>query len=49
MALMTERNYNNNYFSNIHGYQLKYNNANDLQKLFKKNEFDMELLNSIKK
>ena len=49
MALMTERNYNNNYYNNNHGYQLKYNNANDLQKLFKKNEFDMELLNSIKK
>ena len=49
LALMTERNYNNNYYNNNHGYQLKYNNANDLQKLFKKNEFDMELLNSIKK
>ena len=49
MALMTERNYNNNYYNNKYGYQLKYNNANDLQKLFKKNEFDMELLNSIKK
>ena len=50
LELLTERNFNNNncYNSNF-GYKLKYNNPNDLQKLFKKNEFDMELLNSIKK
>ena len=43
LDLLTERNLNNN------NYQLKYNNANDLQKLIKKNEFDMELWNSLKK
>ena len=52
LGLLIERNFNNNnYYNNIYGYQLKYNkaNANDLQKLIKKNEFDMELWNSIKK
>ena len=52
LGLLTERNINNNnYYNNNHIYQLKYNNpnANDLQKLIKKNEFDMELWNSIKK
>ena len=49
LGLLTERNLNNNYYNNNYGRQVKYNNANDLQKLFKKNEFDMELLNSIKK
>ena len=52
LGLLTERNFNNNnYYNNNYGYQLKYNNvnANDLQKLIKKNEFDMELWNSIKK
>ena len=53
LGLLTERNFNNNnnYYNNIYGYQLKYNNAtpNDLQKLIKKNEFDMEFWNSIKK
>jgi len=49
LGLLTERNLNNNYYNNNYGRQIKYNNANDLQKLFKKNEFDMELLNSIKK
>ena len=49
LGLLTERNINNNYYNNNYGRQIKYNNANDLQKLFRKNEFDMELLNSIKK
>ena len=52
LGLLTERNFNNNknYYNNInHGHQLKYNKANDLEKLIKKNEFDMELWNNIKK
>ena len=49
LGLLTERNLNNNNYYNNNNYQLKYNNANDLQKLIKKNEFDMELWNSIKK
>ena len=47
-GLMTERNSNNNYYNN-YGHPAKYTNANELQKLFRKNEFDIELLNSIKK
>ena len=49
LGLLTERNLNNNYYNNNYGRQIKYNNANNLQKMFKKNEFDMELLNFIKK
>ena len=53
LGLLTERNFNNNnnYYNNSKNtaYQLKYKNTNDLQKIIKKNEFDMELWNSIKK
>jgi hypothetical protein len=50
LDLLTARNFNNNYYNNNkHVYQLKINNPNDLQKLIKKNEFDKELWNSIKK
>lgn len=52
LGLLTERNFNNNYYntnSKNNVYQLKYKNPNDLKKLMKKNEFDMELWNSIKK
>ena len=50
ISLLTERNLNNNnnYYNN-YGYQGKYNNSNDLQKIIKKKEFDIELWNSIKK
>ena len=53
LSLLTERNLNNNnnnnnYYNN-YGYQGKYNNSNDLQKIIKKKEFDIELWNSIKK
>ena len=49
LGLLTERNINKNNYYNNYGYKAKYNNPNDLQKLFKKNEFDIELFNSIKK
>ena len=52
IGLLTERNFNNNYY-NSNGknnvYQLKYKNQNDLQKLMKRNEFYMELWDSMKK
>ena len=49
LSSLTLKTFIEQYYNNNYGRQVKYNNANDLQKLFKKNEFDMELLNSIKK